>query len=219
MAIALLPQKFKPSKTLHLFLLLFVIMFSVIIGDNISETLLLSYYSAEKLPLMFIANSVGLLITSLFVMGSIDKWPRFKFFALIAFILILSLTVIRICGFFNIRQGYLALFSIAYVGKILLFLSFWTVANDLCNSSEAKKLFPKIGAGGVLGGIGASFFTAWLSKIYAPLNALFVWIFLLAVAIYLMQVLSKQHKAELAIINENSGKKEEKGSTLKETLN
>jgi hypothetical protein len=193
------------SKKVLLFSLLFFLMFAVVIGDNVSETLLLTFYATDQLSLMFTINAAALFLISLSVISSIDKIPRFKFFTMIITGEILFLCLIWICIFLDIKITYLFLFCFAYIGKILLFLAFWTIANDLCDSREAKSLFPLIGASGIIGGTIACFSTAYMVNFLGPSNLLFIWILLLLLSLLVMFHLNKIFKKELFFIKRMSG--------------
>ncbi|MBF0432844.1 MAG: hypothetical protein HQK83_16285 [Fibrobacteria bacterium] len=124
----------------------------------------------------------------------------------------------RVCIHFEFKFSYLLLFCFAYIGKILLFLAYWTVANDLCDSREAKSIFPIIGAGGVLGGTLACFSTAWVVKRIGPSNLLLIWISLLMVSLYIMYRLSKSHKKELSFITKVPAQKSNFFNQLHENI-
>src|SRR5262249_30725196 len=51
---------------------------------------------------------------------------------------------------------------------LVLVAEFWLLANDLFNAREAKRLFPVIGAGAILGGTFGGALSGWLAK---PLGA------------------------------------------------
>ncbi len=199
-------QSLLVSKSFLLFSLLFCLMYAVIVGDNISETLLLTFYSTDQLSLMFIINALGLMCISLIVMGKIDNIPRLTLYSILVGIQCVVLTAIWACILLNFQPAFLFLFSFAYISKILLFLVFWTVANDLCDSREAKSVFPIVGGGGVLGGTIACFSTAFLVKLVGPGNMLFLWIVLLLLSAGILLRLNKVFKKELSFVKKGSHK-------------
>jgi AAA family ATP:ADP antiporter len=124
---------------------------------------------------MFMINALLLFFTSAFLMSVIDRIDRGVFFLSLIFCHFLVVTLTR--GALAIGWSFLypLLFSYAYVSKIMLFLIFWTMANDLTDSRKAAGVFPIIAAGGTTGAIGASFAIPLFMKIIPAENLLVVW--------------------------------------------
>jgi AAA family ATP:ADP antiporter len=57
---------------------------------------------------------------------------------------------------------------------LLLVAEFWLLANDLFDAREAKRLFPFIGAGAILGGVVGGAIPGWLSRLIGANNLLYV---------------------------------------------
>jgi HEAT repeat protein len=85
------------------------------------------------------------------------------------------LILIRCVVLLGIQALFIPLFSYAYVTKILMFLMFWTLANDLIDSRKASMIFPKIAAGGTLGAIIVSFLIPGILRVVPAENLLVVW--------------------------------------------
>ncbi|MBD3320759.1 MAG: hypothetical protein GF350_06665 [Chitinivibrionales bacterium] len=158
-----------------LFALLFGCFASAILGDSTAEALLLANFGPDKVPGLFMVNALFLFFSSSVILSIIDRADRGRFF--LYFILVHSavLILVRIAVFANLTFLFIPLFSYAYVTKILLFLMFWTLANDLIDSRKAGYEFPFIAAGGTLGAIGISFSIPWLLKIIPAENLVLVW--------------------------------------------
>lgn len=155
--------------------LLFFCFASVILGDSISEALILARYGAGMVPKMFMVNAAFLLVTSLFLISFIDKMDRGLFF-----IVLLSIhSIVLFIVWAAIRSRYtfvtIPLFSYAYITKIFLFLIFWTLANDIADSRQAAKDFPFIAAGGTIGAICISFAIPWCLTVFDAEDLLLVW--------------------------------------------
>ena len=158
-----------------LFALLFCCFAAAILGDSTAESLLLSHFAPQYIPTMFLVNAVFLFLISAFLMSLIDSVDRGLFFIIFAFGHGIVLVAIRACLLFNADFLYLPLFSYAYVTKILMFLMFWTLANDLVDSRRASSEFPFIAAGGTAGAIAVSFAIPVLLKVISPQNLLIAW--------------------------------------------
>ncbi len=158
-----------------LFILLFICFGAAILGDSTAESLLLSHFDAKFIPNMFLVNAFFLFFMSAFMMSVIDRVNRGTFFLLLAVCHGCVLILIRVLVMMHAQFLYLPLFSYAYVTKILLFLMFWTLANDLVDSRRASKEFPFIAAGGTIGAILISFSIPSLLKVIPAENLLVVW--------------------------------------------
>ena len=158
-----------------LFSLLFILFSSVILGDNVAESLLLSNFSTGFLPVMFMFNAVGLFLISLFFMTLIDRLDRGKLLFRFLLFHAVGLLIFRALIAAGWSGAYPALYTYAYVTKIICFLVFWTVANDVISTREAKEAFPVIASGGVLGGVLVSFSVLFLLRILGTDDLLLVW--------------------------------------------
>jgi len=151
---------------------------AAILGDSTAEALLLAHFDAGYVPKMFLVNAVLLFFASAFMISIIDRIDRGILFVSCIFGHASVLLLIRLSVLVHLDFLYLPLFSYAYLTKIILFLIFWTLANDLIDSRRAGKQFPVIAAGGTLGAIVVSFSIPGLMKIIAAENLVLLWSFL-----------------------------------------
>jgi HEAT repeat protein len=158
-----------------LFALLFCCFASAILGDNCAESLLLAHCSTRLIPYMFLVNALFLFMSSSILMSLIDRVDRGALFTALTFGHGAMLLLIKTALTFQTPLLYPFLFSYAYVTKILLFLIFWTLANDLVDSRRASTEFPFVASGGTLGAICVSFAVPWLMKVTSADNLLFIW--------------------------------------------
>ena len=169
-----------------LFFLLMLCFAAAIIGDSTAEALLLARFGPAFIPRMFLVNALVLFALSAWLFSLVDRTDRRTFFfnALLAhggMLLLLRMAVAAKWDFL-----YFPLFSYAYSSKILFFLLFWTIANDLIDSRRAGKEFPYIAAGGTIGAIGISFSIPALTRIFPVENLLVVWALLILSASLLL---------------------------------
>jgi len=172
-----------------LFLLLLLCFATAILGDSTAEALLLAHFGAEMVPKMYLVNSLFLFLFSAFAMTIIDRVDRGLFFLC----LVAGHGVILFLVWISVLLGaavlFVPLFSYAYVSKILLFLMFWTLANDLVDSRRAGTEFPLIAAGGTLGAITISFLIPSLLRVISAQSLLPVWSVLsFALALFFLPV-------------------------------
>lgn len=174
------------------FLLLMLVFATVIIGDNVAESLLLARYDASIIAKLFSLNAFFLFLFSLFMISLIDRIHRGKLFT--RFLLFHS--SLLFISWIAISLGFKALtiplFSYAYVSKIFIFLLFWTLANDIVDSRKAARDFPKIAAGGTLGAITISFTIPFIVNAIPAESLLLVWASLTLLAAVLFIPIKKQ---------------------------
>ena len=146
-------MQFLFSKTFLLSLLLSFLMCAVIIGDNVSETLLLTFYSTDQLSMMFIVNAIILFGISLLVIGSIDKLPRIKLFTILIFSQCTLLLVIWVTrdGFSELPArlpelipdtdlvSWYGVFSASFLA-FYAFLGFEDMLQDMVTADQVKSL-------------------------------------------------------------------------------
>lgn len=157
------------------FLLLFLAFSAAIIGDNATESLLLSMYDATIVSRFFIVNGIILFLFSFFAMSIIDKFNRGKLYFLFLITYSILILCARIVAEFNIGPLFLLLYSLAYTGKIMMFFFVWTLANDVADSRTGSKAFPVIAAGGTLGALLGTFLIPQIIKFVAAKDLLFLW--------------------------------------------
>jgi AAA family ATP:ADP antiporter len=158
-----------------LFALLCVCFAAAIIGDNAAEALLLSHIGPALLPRMFLFNAIALFLASGCIMSIIDRVDRGALFLYTTLGHGALLALVRLALESEAGWLYPLLFTYAYIAKVLLFLLFWTLANDLIDSRSAQKRFPVIAAGGTLGAIAIAFSVPAMVRLFAAENLLFVW--------------------------------------------
>jgi CRP-like cAMP-binding protein len=158
------------------FLLAFVFG-GAIIGENVSLSLIVSALGSDIIGNLYLLNGILLLGLPLIFFRYIDKVDRGKLLtnllSSIAVILILILSVMLVSDVFNVRWfSYVlaSLYPVSYLSKTILFLTFWTFANDIFNTSESKSAFPVIAAWGFGGGlVGACFARIQLELVSAEM--------------------------------------------------
>lgn len=177
-----------------LFVLLLVCFAAAILGDATAEALLLARFGASFIPKMFLVNAAVLFLFSAGMLSIVDRIDRWLFFftALLVHGGVLLLLRGAVAAEWDFL--FLPLFSYAYSSKILFFLMFWTIANDLIDSRSAGKLFPVIAAGGTMGAIGISFSISWLMRLFPVENLLLLWAALVIFTAILLVPLRDQYR-------------------------
>lgn len=136
------------------FLLLFIFG-GAIVGETAALSMLVSVKGTAVLGRLYLLNGILLLGLPLLFFRNIDRVSRARLLG----VLLPALSVILLCYFVMLLAGFQSVglvtvaYPVAYLSKTTLFLTFWTLANDLCTPSEAKRVFPSVAAWGFVGGI------------------------------------------------------------------
>jgi ATP/ADP translocase len=80
---------------------------------------------------------------------------------------------------------------------LVLVAEFWLLANDLFDAREAKRLFPIIGAGAILGGLAGGAVPGWLAKPLGAGNLLYIVAVELVVSALLSHLAWKRRRPEV----------------------
>jgi hypothetical protein len=131
-----------------------------IVGETISISLVVSAFGSKILSQLYLVNGLLLYGLPLFLLSKIDRVDRGNLLSrqllVISGILVFILLIITFVSHYQIpfkNAIIFLLYPISYLSKTILFLTFWTLANDLYTTSEAKKTFPIIAAWGMAGGL------------------------------------------------------------------
>ena len=160
----------KGSKEALLSKLYFFVFGATIVGETIITALIVSSLGAQVLSKLYLVNGLILFILPLILYSRIDRSNRgdqLKQVSIIALFVVIGLYILYVGLYRNnpsIASSVLLVFyPFSYLLKSVMFLTFWTVANDISDTAESKKIFPEVAAFGFLGGlIGALISRAFL---------------------------------------------------------
>jgi hypothetical protein len=146
-----------------LFSFLFFFLFGgVIVGETLYLTVVVTVLGPAIISKLYLVNGALLFMLPPIFFQNIDKVNRGKLLSLLLIVTagILSIYTIIYYGLHgSIYQNaifsflVLIIYPLSYLSKTILFLTFWTLANDIYATEEAKKGFPIVGAWGFMGGL------------------------------------------------------------------
>ncbi len=151
-------------------LVLFLISAATIILNNYAETAFLKRFGVKHLPVIYMLNSALTFIIMGLLAGVMARLPGIRLLAYILVFFSGSVAALRFCLPFDFKLLYPLLYILKAQYSILLGLLFWNLANDLFNTRQAKRLFPLITAGGVVGSILGSAGTPALANLISMDN-------------------------------------------------
>lgn len=164
------------SKVFYMAMYSAVAIGAVVVGRTVRDTLFLADRSKADLPQMYILNSVAVALLSWGYSRIADGVRRERLNAVTA----LAWAAIVAAFFFvvavpeNRRMGSAVLYVAIEAMGSLVVIQFWTFAQDVFTSREAKRLFGLIGAGGQLASVVYGFLSSSLSKRFGAESLLFL---------------------------------------------
>ncbi|MFK7988534.1 MAG: hypothetical protein AB8I08_21120 [Sandaracinaceae bacterium] len=195
--------------------LLYLILAAHAVLETARDALFLSHIPAERLPFVYL----GIAAASLTV---VRVAGRFGFLTGASGLTRALFVAGAVTGAFTFARdllgdaGLYALYIWSGVLATLVLVSFWTVAAALFTASQAKRVFPVIGAGSVLGATSGSAAAALLSRVVPPESLLLVSAGLLAVAGVLPRLF--RPATSTVVAGPDDGSKPKRSSFLDDTL-
>ncbi len=185
------------TKTALMFGILFTVVGSFIIGRVARDSLFLSRYSVDTLPYLYIWVAGAVSLQSYLYSHVADRIRRDRLFMFsVAGIFILYLAswvMVSAVGdwFYPVLYVLIELFG------SLLIIQFWTLANEVFTTREAKRLFGLVGAGGVFSSVVLGFGVRGVVKLIGTEQLLLLSAALLGFGFFLAWRLSKSCRDEI----------------------
>ncbi|MBI5712761.1 MAG: HEAT repeat domain-containing protein [Chloroflexi bacterium] len=145
------------------------------IGSNGIEALFFARFGVQYLPYMYMALGVITLITSLAITALLGRVAREKLYIALPIALALLLIGGRVVIALELNWFYPILWLGKEVMNTLIGLLSWGLAGFVCDTRQAKRLFPIFGAGRILGSVIGGFGTQSLAAWLHTENLLLVW--------------------------------------------
>jgi len=163
----------------------FLLVAGIMFGRNARDSLFLYYYGVEYLPYMYFANAIVVVVCSLFYITLVDRVARGKFLAGVSLFFVGCLIISRIILSAHPRWFFPVLYVEAQVIWIFSLMQLWTFAGDLFDTRQAKRLFPLIAVGSLLGMVGVGVFCKQIIRALGTENLLLIWAGLILAAVIL----------------------------------
>lgn len=140
-------------KTALMFGILFCVVGSFIIGRVARDSLFLSNYPKNYLPYLYIWVALGVSLQSFCYSWVADRFRRDRLLAVTLSLTGLTMIAARMALYWVGDWFYPVLWVLVELVGSVLIIQAWTLANDVFNSRQAKRLFGLIGAGGVVSAV------------------------------------------------------------------
>jgi HEAT repeat protein len=175
----------------------FLVVAGIMLGRNARDSLFLVYFGAQYLPYMYFANAIFLVLTSLIYTTLVDRVERGKFLGGISAIFIVSLLASWMFLRTHLQHGSW-FFPVLYIESQVLWyfslMQFWTFVGDLFDTRQAKRLFPLLAVGALLGMIGVGIGSKGVVHALGTPNLLLVWAALIVVATALGSIAFRRYR-------------------------
>jgi len=196
-----------------------------IVGETVALSIVVSVSGLATLSKLYIINGILLLGLPVLFFRNVDRFKREKLLAgqllACAGILFLYLLVFSVREMLQpgMAQALLmVVYPISYLSKTVNFLTFWTLANDICDSAEAKRSFPVIAAWGFVGGLLGSLVAWMLLRIIDAVMLVWLWVFLYLVAWVFVKKVRNQYWDRLLRTEEVQPRKERVWTMVRDVL-
>jgi hypothetical protein len=151
--------------------------------------LFFSQFGVQYLPYMYVALGIVALAMSFIIAALLGRVARERLYVILPLALALILIVERALLALNQSWIYPVLWLGMNVKGSLQGLFTWGLAGVVCDTRQAKRLFPLFGAGGILGAVIGGFATRPLADWLHAENLLLIWAGALLLAFLLSRAL------------------------------
>ncbi len=173
--------------------MLFTSMGAALGGTGI-EALFFARFGVEYLPYMFVGLGVTSMIMSFGVTALLSRVPRQALYVAVPLLVSVILILARVALLSESRWLYPALWLGKEVLNILIGLVIWGIAGVVCDTRQAKRLFPLFNASRILGQVVGGFVTGVLVAAIGTENLLLIWAATLLLAfVFSRTLLSRSH--------------------------
>ncbi len=185
------------TRVLMLFFYQFFTVAVLVQGRIIRDTLFLKRFGTSSLPLMYIGFAI---IVPLLTWVYTKKSIYFRLDTLIQGVLFAS-SVFTIIFIILIKLGFIYSYPMLYIfvevmGSFITF-QFWSFANELFDSREAKRSLGFIGIGGVIASLAAGFGIKSIVGLIKIENILFLNVFYMILSMIIVQKMGRRYASKL----------------------
>jgi ATP:ADP antiporter, AAA family len=152
----------------------------MMIAQSAIDALFFARYGVEKLPLLYALVGAAMFATTLGVTVLFTRVGRARAFLLIPILIFAAALGSRAALEAGASWVYGALWLVRNITQSTLILTVWGLAGLVADTRQAKRYFPVIAAGGVMGLIIGGLATAPLAATLGSANLLLVWAALVA---------------------------------------
>jgi HEAT repeat protein/MFS family permease len=155
---------------------------AIMIAQSSIDALFFARYGVEKLPTLYLLVGIAMFLTTVGVGALLARVGRERVFVLIPAAISVAALFARAAVEAEATWVYGALWILQSVAEFTCLLAIWGLAGLVSDTRQAKRFFPLIAAGGVVGLIVGGLATGPLAATAGSENLLLVWAALMAAA-------------------------------------
>jgi HEAT repeat protein len=155
---------------------------AIMIAQSSIDALFFARYGVENLPKLYLIVGVAMFLTTAGVGVLLARVGRERVFILIPASISVAALVGRVALEAKVTWVYGALWILQSVAEFTCLLAIWGLAGLVSDIRQAKRFFPLIAAGGVVGLIVGGLITGPLATAFGSENLLLVWAALMGAA-------------------------------------
>ncbi|PIQ85461.1 MAG: hypothetical protein COV74_08200 [Candidatus Omnitrophica bacterium CG11_big_fil_rev_8_21_14_0_20_45_26] len=196
-----------------MFIYAFTIFATLYVFKPVRSSLYLDARGAENLWLAYFFEGVVLFVITYLYVKLADRFKnKNHFFTFTTLFLIFNILIFYFCFQMNVKESWLVLFFYGWVAtySVTVATQFWTMANDIFNMDEAKRLFGFIISGGSLGGVVGGGLTKLFAERFGTENLLLMPVLFLTISIIVTEIVWRSERTKAGPLKEvkKSGKHE-----------
>jgi MFS family permease len=155
---------------------------AIMIAQSSIDALFFARYGVEKLPTLYLIVGIAMFLTTVGVGALLARVGRERVFVVIPAVISVAALVGRAALEAEATWLYGALWILQSVAEFTCLLAVWGLAGLVSDTRQAKRFFPLIAAGGVVGLIVGGLVTGPLAAALGSENLLLVWAALMGAA-------------------------------------
>ena len=155
---------------------------AIMIAQSSIDALFFARYGVENLPKLYLIVGVAMFLTTAGVGALLARVGRERVFVVIPAAISVAALVGRVALEAEATWVYGALWILQSVAEFTCLLAIWGLAGLVSDTRQAKRFFPLIAAGGVVGLVAGGLATGPLAAILGSENLLLVWAALMGAA-------------------------------------
>src|SRR6266498_4426848 len=162
-------------------------------GDNAASALFLLRYGVDFLPYMYLFLGVLTFITTLAYSAALGRFNKGGFFSWMITAFIGLLILERAAIFLPFALLYPILWLTINGMSMILGTFVWNIAGEVCDTRQAKRLFPLFTSAGILGSVIGNAVTGMIARLLGTDNLLLLYAALLGVALSLTRSITGRY--------------------------
>jgi hypothetical protein len=161
------------------------------LGGNTADALFFLRFGVSNLPYMYVALGMTSFFVALTYTACLGRFAKRGFFAALLAALALALLAERAAILLDLRALYpIVWLTVNIIGVLLVTLA-WNVAGEVCDTRQAKRLFPIFVSAGIFGAFAGNLITGPAARLLGIENLLVVYAVILLIGMALIHTIGR----------------------------